>query len=241
MLGIPITNLLGIPSWNTCTSERTSPKQGIVGILVHHTKKYWGFLKLKKEKKKRKKPTVVREAIHKSFSTAKNLYGNFAKLALVFPAMQFVSKIDLIWAHTKLHSEASWFPSFWARGKKKRATSRAWKRFGWQIVLFKACYQSLVNQVALVLAERSWESLFDSHETCIFRTTLQIFYASPNGKELCRRVASLPCNGPKQNTDHNGCEMCHMVLKNKTGCEDKRKMFDFVAIEETLPRTFCKD
>ena len=51
---------------------------------------------MKKEKKKRKKPTVVREAIHKSFSTAKNLYGNFAKLALVFPAMQFVSKIDLI-------------------------------------------------------------------------------------------------------------------------------------------------
>ena len=109
-------------------------------------------------------PTVVREAIHKSFSTAKNLYGNFAKLALVFPAMQFVSKIDLIWAHTKLHSEASWFPSFWARGKKKRATSRAWRRFGWQIVLFKACYQSLVNQVALLRAERWWEGLFDSQE-----------------------------------------------------------------------------
>ena len=70
--------------------------QLIVGEEFLYDIKYWEFLKLKKEKKKRKMPTVVREAIHKSFSTAKHLYGNFAKLALVFPAMQFDSKIDLI-------------------------------------------------------------------------------------------------------------------------------------------------
>ena len=181
------------------------------------------FSNWKKEKKKRKMPTVVREAIHKSFSTAKNLYGNFAKLALVFPAMQFVSKIDLIWAHTKLHSEASWFPSFWARGKKKRATSRAWRRFGWQIVLFKACYQSLVNQVALLRAERWWESLFDSQETCTFRTALQILYVSPNGKTFRRRVASLHRNGPKQNINHNGFAVRNMIFKNTVRCEGKQK------------------
>ena len=158
-----------------------SPNRALEEFLYTlNTKKYWGFLKLKKEKKKRKMPTVVREAIHKSFSTAKNLYGNFAKLALVFPAMQFVSKIDLIWAHTKLHSEASWFPSFWAPGKEKQATSRAWKCSGWQIALFKACLQKnliIAFHSSSHIAERSWESLFDSHENRNTVIPIQLYYS----------------------------------------------------------------
>ena len=122
---------------NGSSSERTGSILEAMEFLYTILRNPGNFSNWKKEKKKRKMPTVVREAIHKSLPDAKNPYYHFAKLALVFPAMQFVSKNDLIWAHTKLHSEASWFPSFWARGKKKRATSRVWKRFGWQIVLFK--------------------------------------------------------------------------------------------------------
>jgi len=51
---------------------------------------------LKKKEKEKKGANCCARSNPKSFSEAKNLYGNFAKLALVCPAMQFVSKIDLI-------------------------------------------------------------------------------------------------------------------------------------------------